>query len=100
MTPKEKAKELVDKYSIIRFNINGNFITRHLWKEEATQYALIAVDEILNQQKKIIVSHIITAYKSAKDFNKNLTDIQNQLDHYVLSNDNYWRQVKQEIQAL
>lgn len=94
MTPKEKAQELVDKF--IPYAYDGASSS----EENAQECALIAVDEILNQQKKIIVSHIITAYKSAKDFNKNLTDIQNQLDHYVLFNDNYWRQVKQEIESL
>jgi len=38
MTPKEKAKELVDKY----FNLPVEF-------DEAIQCALISVDEILNE---------------------------------------------------
>jgi hypothetical protein len=40
MTPKEKAKELVDKY----IEPTGN----HIWLHLPKQCALIAVDEILN----------------------------------------------------
>lgn len=39
MTPKEKAKELVNKYWITDFDI---------YEEECKKCALIAVDEILN----------------------------------------------------
>ena len=43
MTPKEKAKELIDKFKYYSdVNHNGNF-------ENAKQCALIAVDEILNE---------------------------------------------------
>jgi hypothetical protein len=55
MTPKEKAKELVDKF-YQRFPLKMNVITTRgdlsweydSWKE-AKQCALIAVNEILNQ---------------------------------------------------
>ena len=66
----------------------------------AKNLALIAVDEILEQHKKITVSHIITAYKTIQDFNQNLTNVQNDLDSYVLENYGYWQEVKQEIQLL
>ena len=63
MTPKEKAKELVDKYSFVEIqNYTSMF--------EVKQCALIAVDEILN--------------------NDGFT----QFDIYLTE---YWQQVKQEI---
>ena len=66
----------------------------------AKQCALKAVDEMLNQFKKINVSHKIGAYKTAKDFMDSGTDIQNQLDHHVLANYSYWQQVRKQIQQL
>jgi hypothetical protein len=66
----------------------------------AKQCALIAVDEMLKQHKKITVSHIVSAYKTIQDFNENLTNVQNELDSYVLQNYGYWQDVKQEIQLL
>jgi hypothetical protein len=60
MTPKEKAKELVEKYAIWSWN-------------EAKQCALIAVDEVLN--------FIHT-------------------DAFSYTNEEYWQQVKQEIDKL
>lgn len=62
--------------------------------------ALIAVDKLLEQHKKITVSHIVTAYKSIQDFNENLTNVQNDLDSYVLGNYGYWQDVKQEINMI
>jgi len=63
MIPKEKAKELVDKYSFVEIqNYTSMF--------EVKQCALIAVDEILN--------------------NDGFT----QFDIYLTE---YWQQVKQEI---
>lgn len=63
MTPKEKAKELVDKYSFVE-------IQHYTSMFEVKQCALIAVDEILN--------------------NDGFT----QFDIYLTE---YWQQVKQEI---
>ena len=40
LTPKEKAKELVDRY---------NYNNKHYLMPDAKQCALIAVDEILNE---------------------------------------------------
>ena len=90
MTPKEKANELVDKFS------NEVLIDNY----EAKRCALIAVEEILKQFEKIKVSHIINGYITYKDFEENLTSIQNQLDSEMISKWNYWNEVKQEIQAL
>ena len=47
MTPKEKAKELVDRFLGIK-KINPNAITRPYNWQDAKQCALICVDEILN----------------------------------------------------
>lgn len=90
MTPKEKAKELVDKY----------FYFGDQEFDYSKEFALIAVDNIIEQDEKIIVSHKISSYKSAEDFNQNLKHIQNELDSYVLSRYSYWQEVKQEIEKL
>jgi hypothetical protein len=79
MTPKEKAKELVDKF-YQRFPLKMNVITTRgdlSWEydswNEAKQCAIIAVDEILN--------------------NDGFT----QFDVYLTE---YWQEVKQEIENL
>ena len=66
MTPKEKAKELVDKYSFVE-------IQHYTSMFEVKECALIAVDEILN--------------------NDGFT----QFDIYLTE---YWQEVKQEIENL
>jgi len=48
MTPKEKAKELVDK-----FKLKHKFFTNSFIKTTAKQCALIAVDEILKLRTAI-----------------------------------------------
>jgi hypothetical protein len=65
MTPKEKAKELVDKYD--------ETLTYLESKSKARQCALIAVDEIINSVD-----------------NEHVSDIFN----------DYWEEVKQEIEKL
>ena len=53
MTPKEKAFELIDKYSLlVPIEFGG------MDKNLAKQCALIAVDEILNSRKKHLVQSI------------------------------------------
>ena len=71
MTPKEKAFYLMDKF--IRFHRNGIYNVVH--EDIAKQYALIAVDEILN----------IDSIKP-----------------YILHKEiiEYWQEVKQEIEKL
>ena len=89
MTPEQKARFLyTDMFSITVDDYC------------AKQCALRAVDEILNQCKKINVSHKIGAYKTAEDFMQSGTDIQNQLDHHVLANYAYWQQVRKQIEQL
>ena len=47
MTPKEKAKELVDKFSIVGLQ----------QRNEGIACALIAVDEILNYQNQLLKNY-------------------------------------------
>ena len=70
MTPKEKAKELVDKYSVYTSGWN--------YDELAKQCALIAVDEI------------ITAIENV--FTKSVAKLN--------STYRYWQEVKNEIEKL
>lgn len=73
MTPKEKAKQLIDKIWIYSIpNSNGSW-------NNAKQCALICVDEIINNNNKI-PGNAIGLH----------TDI----------NSNFWEQVKQEIQNI
>ena len=70
MTPKEKAKELIDK-----------FLDQSLWMYQAKGCALIAVDEII------------------KTLNEDIKDI-NVVGNVLLDLIEYWKQVKQEIEKL
>ena len=106
MTAKDKAKELVDNfYQLFPLEMDVTVTEGDLsweydgWKQ-SKQCALIAVDEMLKHDEKIIVSHKTSAYKSFEDFNQNLKHIQNELDSYVLSRYSYWQEVKQEITQL
>ena len=75
MTPKEKAKDLVDKY----LDIDSKY--EYLSYSMAKQCALIAVDEILN-----LDLHSVGDYKCFDDPS----------EWYI----SYWMEVKQEIQEL
>ena len=70
MTPKEKAEELVDKFENYSFMDIDARISSF---ESAKQCALIAVDELIKQERK--------------------TD-----DYYEIGS--YWQEVKQEIELL
>ena len=74
MTPKEKAKELVDRFIGYSYFSDGNHSMNRQCQQEsnAIQCALIAVDEILKIHSVIISYH---------------TEI-------------YWQEVKQEILKL
>jgi methylphosphotriester-DNA--protein-cysteine methyltransferase len=89
MTPQVKAKQLFMR----NFEITVDDYC-------AKQCALIAVDEILSKDEKIIVSHKLSSYKTANDFNENFKHIQNELDSYVLFRYSYWQEVKHEITQL
>jgi len=85
MTPKEKAKELVDKFyqrlplKMDVITIRGGLSWEYDSWNEAKQCALIAVDEILNYDIKA---------KSEAQF-----VIQKRIE-------DYWNEVKQEIKNL
>lgn len=68
LTPKEKAKELFDKYQIAGSQ----------WYVETTKkYTLIAVDEIIN---------------SLENYGKESDELQNMENDF-----RYWQEVKQEL---
>jgi hypothetical protein len=74
MTPKEKAKELVDKMNVIHYvklndkNKDSKGLPISMYDDQIKQCALIAVDEILGECR--------------------------------LERDWYWEEVKQEIEKL
>jgi hypothetical protein len=77
MTPKEKAKELVDKFMLrIIFNIKQNIEASVI--ESAKQCALIAVDEI---------------YYGLYNYLKDTNELQNADREFA-----YWENVKKEIE--
>lgn len=82
MTPKEKAKELVDKFYQTTPNetwINepsGEFMETYTAWGQAKQCALIAVDELIK------IHYLLTT------------------THDTSPSINYWKEVKQEIQNL
>jgi hypothetical protein len=72
MTPKEKAKDLVDKFD--------EFTVHYEWREKndnAIECALIAVDEVLKYQP-----YDVYTIEQCNNVN------------------NYWREVKKEIEKL
>jgi len=81
MTAKEKAKELIRKYSLM-----ANFRNYIDDKKNIKHCALICVDEILNQ----FVS-IHNKFKEAKIIDGDVKESAN----YI-----YWTEVKQEIESL
>ena len=81
MTPKEKAKELINKFT--RFHTNGVYSIVH--KDVAKQFALIAVDEIIK----------VCPYISKN----NCTSLE-QVRADEIEFSDYWQEVKQEIEKL
>ena len=79
MTPKEKARELVDKYD--------NTLTYLESKSKAKQCAMIAVDEIINSRP---------AFPYPYEVEKHVNGIFNIINYPI----EYWQEVKQEIKNL
>jgi hypothetical protein len=75
MTPKEKAKELVDKYFKL-LNYEFGDLVYSLSDKQPHQCALIAVDEIIAQIEPSVSMDVISARIK------------------------YWQEVKQEIEKL
>jgi hypothetical protein len=72
MTPKEKAKELLDKYDFIYTYDGLSIMDEDLTLDDRKQCALIAVDEVID-------------------------NIEDDYMHYELD---WWQEVKQEINKL
>ena len=89
MTPKEKAKDIIQKF--IRYSekdISGEYESYYLTKlSSAKQCALIAVDEILK-----LGLHEVGDYKDAQTS----TDDFSSATWYI----SYWLEVKEEIEKL
>mgnify|MGYP007049626331 CR=1 FL=1 len=82
MTPKEKAKELVDKFRL--HVLEKDFFGDSVEHDNAKQCALIAVDEMLNNGN--LESQLIQAkYRGKEPYSFELE---------------YWQEVKQEIEKL
>lgn len=76
MTPKEKAEELIGKFMMLDTHDEDSFIVR---QQRAKRYALIAVDEILNNFGLVIYgktfytsSNTVFFYKEVKQEIQNL----------------------------
>ena len=83
MTPKEKAKELLDKYYIIC----QEFTEEIQCSIQAKQCALITVDEMLKEPRMFNIEQIEYSDKS------------HARSYYEVPN-KFWQQVKQEIEKL
>jgi hypothetical protein len=86
----QKAKELVDKYlpyAEIEFDDDGfPMVTSQI--KNAKQCAIIAVDEIMDENSANNVAHDC-AWVMNPETNK-----------YDITNEQFWQQVKQSIQSL
>lgn len=81
-SPKEKAKELFDKFKpFVQSTTNWNEYDEFLERQMTKQCVLIAVDEIL---KNSVMNY------SGSDFSNN----------EILSDTDYWQEVKKEINEL
>jgi hypothetical protein len=88
MTPKEKARELVDKIKLA----TDEFGYININTERHKQCALIAVDEIIKQEN-VIVPQLIKIIKTLMEKRK--------LNESFKSDVNiYWKEVKKEIKNI
>jgi hypothetical protein len=85
-SPKEKAKELVDKFISYSYFSDGNYSMNRQYQQEdnSKQCALIAVDEILNIEHPQIIIYTEIIKNSIRDYFQ----------------DEYWDEVKKEIEKL
>lgn len=82
MTPKEKAKGLLEKMNVA-YRPKGNGLPVDMHKSQVKRCALMAVDEIINEYESNICN---TGY----DYDFERWDMQR----------DYWKEVKQEITNL
>ena len=73
MTPKEKAKDLIDKYYLTIFNYGEDLSQEIIISILAKQCALIAVDEILRRNEPI-QGHFWSYWEEVKQEIKNKQD--------------------------
>ena len=85
MTPKEKAKKLVDNHRLILINSETDCSEELLCTLIAKQCALIAVNEIIKFEKSIV-----------KQLEKITINLRGQFELKKL----YWQEVKNEIEKL
>jgi len=90
MTPKEKAKEIVNKYWSIG---EQEWQDTPLTWEEAKQCALIAVDEVIKYHESLYNEGFKDVHIALSSPIKTYNDILNPLLKY-------WKEVKQEIDKL
>jgi hypothetical protein len=83
-SPKEKAEDLVNSYRIILMNEDTECGNEILCTSIAKQCALIAVDEILNIEHPQIIIYTEIIKNSIRDYFQ----------------DEYWDEVKKEIEKL
>ena len=83
MTPKDKAKELVSKFTFYQLPEDKRILF-----DNAKQCALICIDEILKANEKI----------SLKDLSETMQT--NDILCQLTDNAMYWQEVKQEINKL
>jgi hypothetical protein len=79
MTPKEKAKELVDKFTGYAYDGISSC------EENGIQIALIAIDEMIKFEERII---------------KEIQFLSDRAGHAFRSEGLYWNEVKKEIEKL
>lgn len=96
MTPKEKAKELVDKFKdYVHGYIGSSMLTNHEYPEQilaqAKKVAIISVDVILKSEPR-------------RPSNVDWDDVGGTHQYYYEAQredaNNYWQEVKKEIEAL
>ena len=83
MTPKEKAKELVEKM----FSNMPKYLQGKIGSETAKQCALICVDEILEANEKISLKGLSETMQT------------NDILYQLTDNAMYWQEVKKEIES-
>jgi len=95
MTPKEKAKQLVEKY--IDLQDENLKECDYMFSKLC---ALIAVDEIIYNINPIEITQLTTSFKSAKDFDDNLVFMDNYITKNLINEKLYWQEVKNELEKL
>ena len=93
MTPKEKAKELVDKLTLSSNAQDGSWMCSEL----AKQCALITISEITRFPSELMYDIVWYEFKTTDMYNWSDTDNVIVVRMNALK---YWEEVKQEIEAL